>query len=88
MEIIYHKNFDKAFLELTLKQQVKVDETITIFRQNPHDSQLKNHALHGKETGKRALSVGGDLRLVFEEEDNYHVLVPREVDNRPVGLSG
>ncbi len=75
MEIIYHKNFDKAFVKLTPKQQVKVDETINIFRQNPHDSRLKNHALHGNNMGKRAISAGGDLRLVFEEEyieeENY-----------------
>ncbi len=75
MEIIYHKNFDKAFVKLTPKQQMKVDETITIFIQNPFDSQLRNHALHGKETGKRAISAGGDLRLVFEEGNNYQTVM-------------
>jgi len=71
MEIYYHKNFDKAFLRLSLKMQKKVEETIASFANNPYSSQLDNHALHGKQKGKRSISAGGDLRLIFQVEENY-----------------
>ncbi len=58
-------------MQLSLKQQEKVENTIDIFQKNPHDRKLINHALHDKDQGKRSISVSGDLRLVFEEENNY-----------------
>jgi addiction module RelE/StbE family toxin len=75
MDIIFHKKFVKAFEKLTLKQQQKVDEIITIFRLNPQDDRLDNHALHGQEKGNRSISAGGDLRLIFEEVSNYETVI-------------
>lgn len=75
MDIVFHKKFVKSFEKLSLKQQQKIDETITIFRLNPQDEQLNNHALHGQEKGKRSISAGGDLRLIFEEENSYGKVV-------------
>jgi len=75
MEIIFHKKFEKSFLQLSPKQQMKVDETVKLFRQNPHHPQLKNHLLHGSQKGNRAISAGGDLQLVFREEFNYQKVI-------------
>jgi len=75
MEIFYHKKFVKAFLKLALKQQEKVDNAIALFRQNPLNPALYNHALHGKDQDKRAIAAGGDLRLVFKEENNYQRVI-------------
>jgi len=44
MKIIYHKNFNKAFLKLPANQQDKILKTIAVFKKNPNDLQLKNHA--------------------------------------------
>lgn len=74
MEILFSKNFEKAFSKLTRKQQEKVDEIVTLFRQNPHNPQLRNHALHGKQRNQRAIAAGGDLRLVFIEKANYKIV--------------
>ncbi len=74
MEILYSKNFEKAFSKLPRRQQEKVDEIITLFRQNPHNPRLRNHALHGKQKGQRSIEAGGDLRLVFIEKDNYMIV--------------
>jgi addiction module RelE/StbE family toxin len=71
MDLHYHKNFTKAFLKLPKKMREKVKETIDIFQKDPHKSELDNHALHGKLTGKRSISVGGDMRIIFVEENNY-----------------
>ncbi len=71
MQIDFHKNFNKSYAKLSTKQKQHVKKIIELFKQNPHDTILKNHALHGKLQGHRAISAGGDLRLVFEEEGNY-----------------
>jgi len=71
MRIKTHKNFEKSFLKLPLKIQEKVKKTIEIFKKDPHESQLDNHSLHGKQKGQRAVSVGGDIRIVLLEENNY-----------------
>jgi addiction module RelE/StbE family toxin len=65
----------KAFSKLSLKKQTKIKNTIKIFQNNPHDPRLNNHALHGKDAGKRAISAGGDLRLVFKQENNYQLVI-------------
>lgn len=74
MRINTHKVFDKSFLKLPLKVQEKVKRTIEKFKKDPHEPQLDNHALHGKQKGKRAVSVGGDIRIVFVEENNYETV--------------
>lgn len=71
MDVVLHKNFEKSFAKLSPKQKEKVKITIIIFKRDPHDERLNNHALHGKESAKRAISAGGDLRLIFEQENNY-----------------
>jgi len=71
MKIIYHKDFSKAFQNLPIKQQEKVIETIAAFQKNPYDPQLKNHALKGEFLGCRAISAGGDLRLLFRVQGRY-----------------
>jgi len=75
MDIVYHKNFIKSYEKLPPKQQDKIEQAIDLFQQNPHHSQLKNHALHGKEKGKRAIAAGGDLRLVFKEVNDYRKVI-------------
>jgi len=75
MQLHFHKNFDKTFKTLSLKQKQRVKETIDLFKQNPHDPSLKNHALHGRDKDKRSISTGGDLRLVFKERNNYEIVL-------------
>lgn len=71
MDIHYHKDYKKAFLKLSSKTREKIKNTIEIFQENPHDPHLDNHALHGMLMGFRSISAGGDLRLIFVQEDNY-----------------
>ncbi|MEW6236320.1 MAG: type II toxin-antitoxin system mRNA interferase toxin, RelE/StbE family [Candidatus Omnitrophota bacterium] len=75
MRIELHRNFEKAFAKLNPKQRQRVKETLDLFRRNPYDPQLKNHSLHGCLKGERSISAGGDLRLIFEEEDDYRKVV-------------
>ena len=74
MIITYHKKFDKARKKLPLHQKLAVDETIALFQKDPHQSILQNHKLIGPMKGKRAMSAGFDLRIIFQEMDNYIVV--------------
>ncbi|MCC7197401.1 type II toxin-antitoxin system mRNA interferase toxin, RelE/StbE family [Candidatus Peregrinibacteria bacterium] len=74
MLIVLKKSFVKQYQKLQKASQSKIDNTLRLFEKNPHDPQLKNHALTGKLTGKRSISAGFDLRIVFELEGNYMIV--------------
>ncbi len=71
MDITFHKDFDKALEKFPPKTRDKVRKVLDTFQDDPHDPQLDNHALHGNLQDFRSISAGGDLRLVFVQEDNY-----------------
>jgi addiction module RelE/StbE family toxin len=79
MYIQYHKKFEKRFTKLTPQLKQKVKKCIERFDQNPFDTQLRNHALTGKLIGKRAISVMGDMRIIFEEQNNYVLVIMLDV---------
>lgn len=70
----FHKNFDKSYSKLGLKLQKKVDVALERFQINPFDETLSNHGLKGSMLGKRAISVTGDVRIIFEKLDNYIIV--------------
>lgn len=67
MQIQYHKHFEKRFAKLQPQIKKKVIITITRFAKNPLDPTLRNHALTGRLSKQRAISVMGDMRIIFEE---------------------
>lgn len=71
MHIYFKKNFIKQYRKLKKSDKSKVDNALIVFEKNPHDPLLKNHGLVGKLTGKRAISAGFDLRIIFELEGEY-----------------
>lgn len=79
MEIRFHQCFDKRFKKLLPKFKEKVLAAIRKFEINPFDPILKNHALAGQLLGKRAFSVTGDIRIVFEEYDDYLLVIMIDV---------
>lgn len=74
MQVIFKKAFVKQYQKLKKIEQKKVDNALVLFYENPVDAKLKNHALGGKLKGKRAISAGFNLRLVFKEEEDYVVV--------------
>lgn len=79
MKIKYHKNFEKRFKKLSPSLKDKTISAIQKFSKNPSDKALKNHPLTGKLKGKRAFSVTGDFRVVFEEYDDYVLVIMLDV---------
>jgi len=74
MQVDLHRDFNKAYSKLSIKQELHVKKVIALFKNNPYDAILKNHALHGKQKGRRSISAGGDLRIVLVEENNYEIV--------------
>ena len=72
MQILRHKNFKKRYKRLT-------KPLIEKFYQNPFDPLLENHPLKGSMLGKRAISVTGDVRIIFEEHGNYVLVIMLDV---------
>lgn len=79
MEIRRHSNFKKRYGKLSKTLKEKVNLSIQRFFKNPRDPILKNHALSGVMAGKRAISVTGDVRIIFEEHDNYVLVMMLDV---------
>jgi len=75
MKIVYHKNFIKSYKMLPQNLKSKVQNTILVFSKTPKAKSLRNHVLKGKLKGKRAISVTNDYRIIFEEHDNYVVVI-------------
>lgn len=75
MKIKYHKRFEKQFKKLPEKIQEKVIVTIEIFMSDPYNKKLSNHKLKGVLADKNAISVSSDLRIIFEEFENYALVI-------------
>lgn len=83
MNLHFHKEFEKSYKKLSPKIKQKVDVVVAKFRSNPHDALLRNHRLKGDMFGRRAISVTGDVRIIFEEHDNYVMVVMVDVGTHP-----
>lgn len=75
MKIVYHKRFEKQFKKLVDKDKEKISKALEIFINNPHDTKLNCHSLKGNLTGKKAISAAPNLRLIFEEFDDYTLVI-------------
>ncbi len=75
MRIRFHKSFDKSFSKLPSKYRVKTKEAIKLFVSDRTNPKLKNHALSGKMRTKRSFSVTGDIRVIFQEFDDYTLVI-------------
>lgn len=69
----------KSYGKLSPKLKQRVDLVVRNFRNNPRDISLRNHALSGGMNGRRAISVTGDIRIIFEEHSNYVLVVMLDV---------
>ncbi len=59
------KAFDKQYGKLNNKIKTAFKNRVEIFRKNPFDTKLRNHALKGKYLGYRSIDVNGDVRALY-----------------------
>lgn len=75
MIIRFHRRFNKALKKQPQKVQIKFKEVFKIFEQDQFHYTLHNHTLSGKLLGVRSFEVTGDIRVHYEEVEDFIVLV-------------
>lgn len=70
MKLYFHKNFEKQYKLLNVKQKQKTWERLKLFLDNPFNSVLNNHPLKGKYLDYRSINIGGDLRAIYKFINN------------------
>ena len=79
MIIRYSKKYKKQYCKFNQSIQEKVERTIEKFIKNPFDKTIYNHPLKGLLKRQRSISVTGDIRIIFEEYENYTLVLMLEV---------
>lgn len=59
------KAFDKQYARLDFKVKTSFKRRLGVFRTNPFDVSLRNHALKGKYLGYRSIDISGDIRALY-----------------------
>ena len=75
IEILTTKDFEKSFKKKDKFIQNKALERIKIFREDPFNVLLNNHALTGEYENKRSLNVTGNYRIMFYYADENTVIL-------------
>ena len=68
------KSFDKQYAKLNLKVKTSFKRRLELFKANPFDVSLRNHALKGKYLGYRSIDVKGDVRAIYTTKGNTIII--------------
>jgi mRNA-degrading endonuclease YafQ of YafQ-DinJ toxin-antitoxin module len=68
----YYRGLEKL-LSQNLEYRGLIDGLVVLFRKKPQDTRLDIHPLKRRLTGKWAISVDNDVRIVFEWKGNHRV---------------
>lgn len=79
MRFEYDKKFLKAFEKLSTTHKKQTIAALEKFQQDPFYPSLHNHSLSGFLTGKRAISVNADIRIIFSLKDDYLIILLLDV---------
>jgi mRNA-degrading endonuclease YafQ of YafQ-DinJ toxin-antitoxin module len=70
MTILYLPRFAREYRRLPEQIKLIAEKKETIFRNDPFNSQLKTHKLHGGLDGFWAFSLNYKFRIIFDFADN------------------
>jgi len=68
------KAFDKQYAKLNLKVKFSFKRRVTLFKANPFDISLRNHALKGKYLGFRSIDITGDVRALYTTQGDTIII--------------
>ena len=68
------KGFDKQYSKLNIKTKTAFKARFEVFKSNPFDSRLRNHALKGKYLGYRSIDITGDVRALYTIEGDLVII--------------
>lgn len=66
--------FDKQYAKLNLKVKISFKRRVTLFKANPFDVSLRNHALKGKYLGCRSIDITGDVRALYTTQGDTIII--------------
>ena len=66
MIIQYSPTFKRLYRKLQEEVKISTERKEKIFRDNPFDSRLKTHKLHGRLAGLFSFSINIKYRIIFE----------------------
>ena len=66
MRVKFHKHFHKNYNKLTDREHLKFKERLALLIADEFHPILNNHALHGKYSGYRSISIAGNLRAIYK----------------------
>lgn len=68
------KAFDKQYARVSLKVKASFKRRVEVFKTNPFDISLRNHALKGKYLGYRSIDVTGDVRALYTTQGDTIII--------------
>jgi len=68
------KTFDKQYSKVNLKVKLALKRRITLFKTNPFEVSLRNHALKGKYLGFRSIDITGDVRALYTTQGDTIII--------------
>lgn len=68
------KTFDKQYAKLNDKTKTIFKSRLSLFKSNPFDFRLRNHALKGKYLGYRSIDITGDVRALYTVKGNIIII--------------
>lgn len=68
------KTFDKQYSKINLKVKLSFKRRITVFKTNPFEVSLRNHALKGKYLGFRSIDIIGDVRALYTTQGDTIII--------------
>ena len=72
------RDFDKSYKKRIAPKSNLRDayvSRVTSFQAGKRDEPLNDHSLKGKMKGKRAFSIAGDVRVVYEETKEVYIFL-------------
>lgn len=68
------KAFDKQYAKLNVKVKISFKRRVTLFKANPFDISLRNHALKGNYLGFRSIDITGDVRVLYTTQGDTIII--------------
>jgi len=78
VKIELHPTFKKSYnkrISNKPKLVLKTAERIKLFQETLNDPILKDHQLKGSKSNLRAFSITGDIRVVYMEVSDEHIIL-------------
>jgi addiction module RelE/StbE family toxin len=68
------KAFDKQYIKLNTRVKTSFKRRVELFKSNPFDSSLRNHALKGGYLGYRSIDITGDVRALYTTQGDTIII--------------